>query len=69
MEVREANTGRVIGTLTLLGVTSRAELARRTGLVRSTVSGIVAELETEGLFMPYEGNGRRGRAAAAGHLR
>src|SRR3954447_1480242 len=57
MEVRETNTGRVIGTLTLLGVTSRAELARRTGLARSTVSSIVAELESEGLVVPYEGNG------------
>jgi len=57
--VRESNTGRVIGTLTLLGVTSRAELARRTGLARSTVSSIVAELESEGLVVPHEGkNGR-----------
>jgi glucokinase-like ROK family protein len=63
MEVREANTGRVIGTLTLLGVTSRAELARRTGLARSTISSIVAELESEGLVVPYKGNGHD---AAAG---
>jgi len=56
--VRESNTGRVIGTLTLLGVTSRAELARRTGLARSTVSSIVAELESEGLVVPHAGNGR-----------
>lgn len=56
--VRESNTGRVIGTLTLLGVTSRAELARRTGLARSTVSSIVAELESEGLVVPHDGNGR-----------
>jgi glucokinase-like ROK family protein len=60
MEVREANTGRVIGTLTLLGVTSRAELARRTGLARSTISSIVAELEREGLVVPYEDNGQAG---------
>ena len=60
MEVREANTGRVIGTLTLLGVTSRAELSRRTGLARSTISSIVAELESEGLVVPYEGNGQPG---------
>jgi predicted NBD/HSP70 family sugar kinase len=56
--VRASNTGRVIGTLTLLGVTSRAELARRTGLARSTVSSIVAELEREGLIVPHERNGR-----------
>ena len=64
MEVREANTGRVIGTLTLLGVTSRAELARRTGLARSTVSSIVAELESEGLVVPYEDNGQAGTAGS-----
>jgi predicted NBD/HSP70 family sugar kinase len=58
--VRESNTGRVIGTLTLLGVTSRAELARRTGLARSTISSIVAELEAEGLVVPHDGNGREG---------
>jgi predicted NBD/HSP70 family sugar kinase len=56
--VRESNTGRVIGTLTLIGVTSRAELARRTGLARSTVSSIVAELQREGLVVPRAGNGR-----------
>src|SRR5918999_3039716 len=61
--VRESNTGRVIGTLTVLGVTSRAELARRTGLARSTISSIVAELESEGLVVPHDGAGREGTSS------
>ena len=46
---RDANRARVIRELTALGTTSRATIARRTGLSASTVSGIVAELQREGL--------------------
>jgi len=54
----ETNTQRVIDALTLLGVASRAEVARHTGLSRSTVSSIVAVLERQGLVVGHEGNGR-----------
>src|SRR5215211_6205809 len=40
--------------LRLLGVASRAEIARRTGLSRSTVSSIVAGLRDEGLVVDRE---------------
>jgi predicted NBD/HSP70 family sugar kinase len=54
--------------LTTLGTTSRAEIARRTGLSASTVSGIVAELQSEGLVSDQAGLGgpgpRGGRPAA-----
>ncbi|MGH8575209.1 MAG: MarR family transcriptional regulator, partial [Gammaproteobacteria bacterium] len=35
----------------MLGVASRAEIARRTGLSRSTVSSIVADLVSDGLVV------------------
>ena len=43
-----SNRERVVEALRVLGVTSRAEVARRTGLSRSTVSSIVAALQAEG---------------------
>src|SRR6266480_1340236 len=48
--LRELNRDRVVRTLRELGLASRAELARRTGLSRSTVSSLVAELKEEGLI-------------------
>ncbi len=48
---RESNRLRVIQSLQLLGVTSRADVARHTGLSRSTVSTIVAGLQAEGIVM------------------
>jgi len=42
--LRELNSRRVIDALRERGTASRAELARATGLSRSTVSSIVAEL-------------------------
>jgi predicted NBD/HSP70 family sugar kinase/biotin operon repressor len=63
--LRESNRDRVIATLRVLGVASRAEIARRTGLSRSTVSSIVADLRDAGLVVdrqdgegPAEGAGR-----------
>jgi DNA-binding IclR family transcriptional regulator len=43
--LRASNRLRVVQALQLLGVTSRADLARHTGLSRSTVSTIVAGLQ------------------------
>src|SRR3954447_24448755 len=49
--LRELNRDRVVRTLRELGVASRAEIARRTGLSRSTVSSLVADLRQEGIIV------------------
>ncbi|HEU0315845.1 MAG TPA: ROK family protein, partial [Solirubrobacteraceae bacterium] len=49
--LRELNRKRVVGALEELGVASRAEVARRTGLSPSTVSTLVSELEDAGLVV------------------
>jgi predicted NBD/HSP70 family sugar kinase/biotin operon repressor len=61
--LRESNRLRVIQALQILGVTSRADVARRTGLSRSTVSTIVAALQAEGVVVDRDADGR---AAAGG---
>jgi glucokinase-like ROK family protein len=48
--LRELNRGRVIDALRGRGTASRAEIARLTGLSRSTVSSIVADLIDAGLL-------------------
>jgi glucokinase-like ROK family protein len=48
--LRELNRGRVIDALRGRGTASRAELARATGLSRSTVSSIVSDLIHSGLL-------------------
>src|SRR3954470_13161341 len=53
--LRELNQDRVVDTLRALGVASRAEIARRTGLSRSTVSSIVADLRDSGVVVDYDG--------------
>jgi predicted NBD/HSP70 family sugar kinase len=53
--LREGNRQRVIGALRERGAASRAELARITGLSRSTVSTIVADLLESGLADEREG--------------
>ena len=47
--LREGNRKRIINALRERGVASRAELARITGLSRSTVSTIVGDLLEAGL--------------------
>ena len=49
--LRELNRGRVIGALRDRGRASRAEIARATGLSRSTVSSIVSDLIGSGLLI------------------
>jgi predicted NBD/HSP70 family sugar kinase/biotin operon repressor len=61
--LRTSNRLRVIHALQVLGVTSRAHLARHTGLSRSTVSTIVAGLQAEGMVVDRDADGR---AAAGG---
>jgi predicted NBD/HSP70 family sugar kinase len=52
--LRSRNRDRVIEALRRLGVASRAEIARQTGLSRSTVSSLVADLQEEGLIVDRE---------------
>src|SRR3954468_9554941 len=49
--LRELNRGRVIESLRELGVASRAELARATGLSPATVSTLVGELVEAGMVV------------------
>src|SRR5688572_25191714 len=56
--LRASNRRRVIQALQLIGVTSRAHLARHTGLSRSTVSTIVAGLQAEGVVVDRDPDGR-----------
>jgi predicted NBD/HSP70 family sugar kinase len=49
--LRSLNRERVVAALRELGVASRADIARRTGLSRSTVSSLVAALQDEGLIV------------------
>src|SRR4051812_13633890 len=61
--LRESNTGRVIEALNELGTASRAQLARRTGLARSTVSSIVSELQAQEMIARRESNGSTPRGS------
>jgi predicted NBD/HSP70 family sugar kinase len=54
--LRELNRARVVAALREVGVASRADLARRTGLSRSTVSTIIADLFDDGLVVNHEGD-------------
>jgi predicted NBD/HSP70 family sugar kinase len=56
-QARPDGRAQVIDTLSKLGASSRAELARRTGLSPSTVSGLVAKLLDEGLVVERDGEG------------
>ena len=52
--LRDANRRLVIQALSGRGVASRAELARITGLSRSTVSSLVNDLQKSGLIVERE---------------
>jgi predicted NBD/HSP70 family sugar kinase len=60
--LRERNRERVVGVLRTLGRTSQADIARSTGLSRTTVSTLVAELKGSGLVFEVDGktSGQRG---------
>ena len=66
--LRRLNRLRVIHALRDQGLISRAEIARRTGLSRSTVSSLVSDLQADGLVVeraePGAAHGDAGRAAA-----
>jgi predicted NBD/HSP70 family sugar kinase/DNA-binding transcriptional ArsR family regulator len=53
--LRERNRVRVIDALRERGAISRADVARSTGLSRSTVSSLVADLQAAGLVVEREG--------------
>jgi predicted NBD/HSP70 family sugar kinase len=55
--LRRLNRRRVINALRQHGMVSRAEIARRTGLSRSTVSSLVTELQSDGLVVEREETG------------
>ena len=65
--LREFNRLRLVDILRTKGTASRAELARRTGLSRSTVSTLVADLQRRGLVVEqpgqFAGAGQPGRPA------
>jgi predicted NBD/HSP70 family sugar kinase len=52
--LRRLNRRRVINALRQHGRISRAEIARRTGLSRSTVSSLVSDLQSDGLVVERE---------------
>ncbi len=56
--LRERNRRQLVDTLRRRGSASRADLARLTGLSRSTVSTLVAELQTAGLVVEREPDAR-----------
>jgi predicted NBD/HSP70 family sugar kinase len=62
--LRESNRENVVRALQTLGVASRADIARWTGLSRSTVSSIVSELHADGLVVDRHDGGRE--AAGSG---
>jgi predicted NBD/HSP70 family sugar kinase len=65
--LREFNRLQLVDFLRINGTASRAELARRTGLSRSTVSTLVADLQRRGLIVErtgqFAGEGQPGRPA------
>src|SRR3954469_3767656 len=63
--LRALNRGRVVDALRELGVASRAEIARRTGLSRSTVSSLVADLQEDGLIVDRDAS-EEGSASTGG---
>jgi len=63
--LRELNRLRVLGIVRERGQTSRADIARQTGLARSTVSNLVGELQRDGLIVERDTtvSGQGGRPA------
>lgn len=59
--LRDSSRRRVIKQLRQRGVASQAEIARRTGLSRATVSSIIGELRAEGLVAEVPGRLDEGR--------
>jgi glucokinase-like ROK family protein len=62
--LREHNLLRVIDVLLERGVASRADIARHTGLSRTTVSSLIADLSDRGLVTERVGDDQRDTAGA-----
>jgi predicted NBD/HSP70 family sugar kinase len=63
--LRELNRLRVLETVRERGAVSRADIARQTGLARSTVSSLVSDLNSAGLVVE-NGNGRDAASSRGG---
>ena len=66
--LRRTNTGAVLSALRRLGPSTRAELAKHTGLAKATVGVIVADLEAAGYLTKIR-DGRRNRYEVHAGLR
>src|SRR3954469_10182492 len=55
--LRERNRQRVIDALRARGAISRADIARRTGLSRSTVSSLISDLQAAGMVVERVADG------------
>ncbi len=64
--LRERNRDRIVGVLGELGVASRAEVARRTGLSPTTVSTLVSDLVDSGLVIEADDAPRVGPSSRSG---
>jgi len=67
--LRELNRQRVIDALRRCGTASRADLARVTGLSRTTVATLVADLQARGLVVDADGRAEAGRGRPPALLR
>ena len=65
--LRERNRLRVIDALRTRGAISRADIARQTGLSRSTVSSLVGDLQTAGLVVERVAESAAPAAPPRGH--
>ena len=64
--LRERNRERVVGVLRTRGRTSQADIARATGLSRTTISTLVAELKESRLVFEVDGKAPEGRGGRPG---
>lgn len=64
--LRERNRLRVVDALRRNGTATRSELARLTGLSRTTVATLVSDLQAHGLVVEHARAGRGGTGAARG---
>jgi predicted NBD/HSP70 family sugar kinase len=67
--LREHNRRRVVDALRRLGTASRSDLARETGLSRTTIATLVGDLQSRGLIAEQAPAGIAGRGRPAGLLR
>jgi predicted NBD/HSP70 family sugar kinase len=59
--LRERNSVRVVEALRRRGLASRSDLARMTGLSRTTVGSLVADLQAQGFIVEHDDSTRQGQ--------